>query len=69
MILAVAQRAGLERVVLSGGVFQNSYLVKKAISLLGKRGFSVYAHSDINTNDSGIPIGQIAIANARQKCA
>ena len=60
--------SGLRKVVLSGGVFQNRYLVKKTALLLNKNSFDVYIHSGINTNDYGIPIGQLAIANARGRC-
>jgi hydrogenase maturation protein HypF len=69
MILGAARSAGIKKVVLSGGVFQNRYLVNKVVKLLEKNNFKVYTHSNIQTNDSGIPIGQIAIANARLQCA
>ena len=55
-------------VALSGGVFQNKFLMGRTVSLLKERGLEVFTHSDVNTNDSGIPIGQIAIANARGRC-
>ncbi len=58
----------INKVVLSGGVFQNIYLKRKAHSLLNTNGFDVYTQSEINTNDYGIPIGQLAIANARKLC-
>ena len=59
----------MKKVVLSGGVFQNRYLKYIVMELLGKNGFKVYTHSSVETNDSGIPLGQIAIANARYLCA
>jgi len=65
MILKMAKRFNFKKIVLSGGVFQNEFLSRKARQLLEEHGFEVYAHSNIATNDSGIPIGQIAIANAR----
>jgi hydrogenase maturation protein HypF len=52
----------LRQVVLSGGVFQNKYLAARAAEILRASKFKVYIHSGIPTNDSGIPIGQIAIA-------
>lgn len=67
-VCALRRRCGLNTVVLSGGVFQNRYLVRNATALIVEQGFKVYTHSNINTNDSGIPIGQIAIANARKRC-
>lgn len=68
LILNIAKKAKKKRVVLSGGVFQNRYLVKRALELLNKNDFEVYTHSNVQTNDSGIPLGQIAIANARAIC-
>ena len=59
----------VNKVVLSGGVFQNRYLTKETIRVLTMEGFLVYINAKISTNDSGIPIGQIAIANARSSCA
>ncbi|MFA5085015.1 MAG: carbamoyltransferase HypF, partial [Candidatus Omnitrophota bacterium] len=65
MILNAAGTAKVKKVVLSGGVFQNRYLKDRATKLLSKNGFKVYLHSNVETNDAGIPLGQIAIANAR----
>jgi hydrogenase maturation protein HypF len=65
MILKAARRSKMKRIVLSGGVFQNRYLINRAVKLLNKNNFKVYTHCDVQTNDSGIPIGQVAIANAR----
>ena len=59
----------VNKVVLSGGVFQNAFLSAIAKELLAKSGFEVFVHSRIPANDSGIPIGQVAIANARARCA
>lgn len=69
IILDVADKAGHKKVVLTGGVFQNKFLVKKARKLLIDAGYEVYMHSNVETNDSGIPLGQIAIANERILCA
>lgn len=69
LILKAAKKAKMKKIVLSGGVFQNRYLKGRAVKLLGKNDFEVYAHLNVETNDSGIPIGQIAIANARVLCA
>ena len=66
--LRLRRRFKLDRVVLSGGVFQNKLLSAKAVKALTAHGLKVYTHSGVSTNDSGIPIGQIAIANARATC-
>ncbi|MCO1603758.1 carbamoyltransferase HypF [Desulfosporosinus nitroreducens] len=54
---------GINEVALSGGVFQNSYLLKKISENLKKEGFGVYTHTHLPSNDSGLAIGQIIIAN------
>jgi len=53
----------LNRVVLSGGVFQNMLLLEQVGELLSKRGFEVFTHSRVPANDGGISLGQAAIAN------
>ena len=54
-------------VVLSGGVFQNRFLLHGITSLLESNGFSVYTHHQVSTNDEGVALGQLAIARHRQK--
>ena len=61
----LGKKGRIKNVVLSGGVFQNKYLMGKASDLLKAKGFKVFIHSNVSTNDSGIPIGQIAITNER----
>jgi hydrogenase maturation protein HypF len=56
---------GLDRVVLSGGVFQNLLLLSKCVVRLEKSGFRVFIHSRVPANDGGISLGQAVIAMAR----
>ena len=49
-------------VVLSGGVFQNRFLLSGITALLEKNGFSVYTHRQVSPNDEGISLGQLGIA-------
>ncbi|MBC8204727.1 carbamoyltransferase HypF [bacterium] len=56
----MAQRIGLEKIVLSGGCFQNKYLIERTIGLLQEGGFRVYWHQRTPTNDGGISLGQAA---------
>ena len=63
-ILEVARRSGEQRVVLSGGCFQNRYLTERAVHLLQAGGFSPYWHQRVPPNDGGVALGQI-IAAAR----
>ncbi len=65
-IIEIAEIVGKERVVLSGGCFQNAYLLEKSIELLSKKGFKAYRHQRIPTNDGGISLGQIAAYKIKQ---
>lgn len=61
--------SGLERIVLSGGVFQNRLLSEELVTLLEKDGFRVYTHRLVPPNDGGLALGQAMIAGRRLKCA
>jgi hydrogenase maturation protein HypF len=64
-IVAVAKHAGQNRVVLSGGCFQNRYLTERAVRRLSAEGFRPYWHQRVPPNDGGIALGQV-IAAQRQ---
>ncbi len=55
-------RSGIDRVALSGGVFQNMRLLALAVNGLGAAGFRVYTHRQVPPNDGGLALGQAAIA-------
>jgi len=57
----------IDRVCLSGGTFQNVYLVERAVASLRAEGFQVFLHSKVPPNDGGISLGQAVIANAALK--
>ena len=57
----------ISTVVLSGSVFENSHLLINVIEKLSALGFSVYYNQQIPINDSGIAVGQLAIANEKIK--
>ena len=54
---------GLNRVCLSGGTFQNLRLLGHAAALLRERGFEVFTHHRVPTNDGGLALGQAVIAS------
>ena len=62
MMVAVARRGRENRVVLSGGCFQNKYLLERAVRRLGEENFKVYRHQRVPTNDGGIALGQTMAA-------
>lgn len=62
MIVAVSRRIGEEKVVLTGGCFQNVYLLERSIDRLSAEGFRPYWHQRIPPNDGGISVGQVMSA-------
>ena len=56
-------RTGINRVALSGGVFQNRLLLRLAVVALEGAGLEVLTHRNVPTNDGGISLGQAVIAN------
>ena len=62
-----ARGAGLERVVLSGGVFQNRVLLERTTLELRRAGLEVLVAQRLPPNDGAISYGQAAIAAARSQ--
>ena len=60
MIVAAAGVVGEEKVVLTGGCFQNRYLTECTVARLRQAGFRPYWHQRVPPNDGGISVGQIA---------
>jgi hydrogenase maturation protein HypF len=61
-------------VVLSGGVFQNAFLLRALTAKLARRGWGVLTHRKLPPNDGGLSAGQAAIVAAvsegrRSACA
>lgn len=61
--------SGLDRVVLSGGVFQNRLLSEGLCTRLEERGFQVFTHRLVPPNDGGLALGQAIIAGRSELCA
>ena len=66
MILEVCEmlrrKFHIEKVALSGGVFQNKYLASHIRPILEKQGFKTYLHKNLPAHDGNIALGQAAIA-------
>ncbi|MFH0738544.1 MAG: hypothetical protein V2A59_01620 [Candidatus Omnitrophota bacterium] len=66
LALTLRKETGINRVALSGGVFQNRLLLKESKELLYKEGFEVLLHKELSCNDSSISLGEAAIASFRR---
>ncbi len=58
----IRKETGINKVVLSGGVFQNALLAEKAVFKLVRKNFEVYLHSKVPSNDGGLSLGQAVVA-------
>jgi len=67
IVLRMSELFGQEKVVLSGGCFQNKFLTERIIDLLENNNFKVYTHQRIPPNDGGISLGQIAGRGVKYK--
>lgn len=54
----------INTVALSGGVFQNNFILTNTYNNLISLDFKVLIHNEVPSNDGGISLGQIIIANA-----
>ena len=67
MVAEIAQRIGEQKVILTGGCFQNRQLTEACIRTLQEAGFQVYWHQRVPPNDGGISLGQVMGAAAELK--
>lgn len=56
------ERYALERVCLSGGTFQNAYLVERLEEQLRADGFQVFTQAEVPAGDGGLSLGQALVA-------
>jgi hydrogenase maturation protein HypF len=65
IVMELAQRArqtySLDRIALSGGVWQNMSLLTSSYQYLSDAGFQVMIHNQIPANDGGVSLGQALI--------
>jgi hydrogenase maturation protein HypF len=59
----LAHSDGLSQACLSGGTFQNFYLLTRTVEALRGAGFTVFLHAKVPPNDGGIALGQAVIAS------
>jgi len=63
--LVLRKDTKINKIVLSGGVFQNTLLLEAVLDLLYKESFQVVTHKKLSCNDSCISLGQAVIAGLR----
>ncbi len=61
--LIIRNKTGINKVALSGGVFQNKYIIEKAYRVLSNKGFEFFFNERVPCNDAGISLGQAYILN------
>ena len=64
MALAASEKTGLRDVVLSGGSFQNQYLMLRLPDALRRAGLTPWIHRRVSCNDEGLSLGQVMIGEA-----
>lgn len=67
--LRLAGAAGTKLVALSGGVFMNEYVLANAIAALRDAGLEPLWHSKVPSNDGGLSLGQVLVADAQLRSA
>ncbi len=62
-IVAVAQKIGERNVILTGGCFQNCFLIERVVQQLRAMNFHPIWHQHVPPNDGGIALGQAVAAS------
>lgn len=63
--VAVAERLGVPRVVMAGGVFCNRYLTEALLTELEARGLQGFIHTQLPPTDGSLAVGQLWVAAHR----
>jgi hydrogenase maturation protein HypF len=67
LVEAIAEHAGVARIVLTGGCFQNQRLLETGRERLRRRRFAVYVPRLFPPNDGGLSLGQLYVAARREE--
>lgn len=65
LAILLRQKTTLNRVCLSGGTFQNVYLLDRLSSRLESEKFEVFTHTEVPAGDGGLSLGQALVAAHR----
>jgi hydrogenase maturation protein HypF len=63
----IREKTGTDKVVLTGGTFQNRILMEETLAQLRSEGFDPYYNISVSPNDGGIALGQSYIAAMAHK--
>jgi hydrogenase maturation protein HypF len=63
------EKLGLKHLIISGGVFQNRFLVETFQRRAGECGYQLWNSALIPPNDAGLSVGQIASINRQRSAA
>lgn len=66
-VIEISQKLGEKTITLSGGCFQNKYLIERTISRLCQEEFQVYWSQKNPPNDGGLALGQAAFLINHQR--
>jgi hydrogenase maturation protein HypF len=58
-VFVIAEKTNANRLVLSGGCFQNAYLVEAIVNAEQAQHYTLFRHATIPPNDGGLALGQI----------
>jgi hydrogenase maturation protein HypF len=61
----ISRQTGIHQVALSGGVWQNAFLLAQTVGLLHAEGLTVLVHRQVPANDGGLSLGQALVGAAR----
>jgi hydrogenase maturation protein HypF len=61
------EATAINRVGLSGGVYQNVFFFTNMVNRLEEEGFKVLTHRQVPANDGGLALGQVVIADAKAR--
>ncbi len=67
VVSQIRKDSGINKVALSGGTFQNKFILSRIEKILEKDNFEVYSQCKIPSNDGGIALGQLVIAAKRRR--
>jgi hydrogenase maturation protein HypF len=67
MVRSLRESFGIKDVALSGGTFQNRYLLNRTVKALALDGMNVHTNKQVPCNDGGISLGQAYLVRERLK--